>query len=81
MYICYIYITYEETQPSTYENPPVEKAISAREWALCQLTVCFKFQIRRERRKGQKSFALQLILRSKVQSVLLRCKKVGEYHI
>ena len=42
----------------------VKQAISARERALCQLTVCFEFQIRSERRKGHKSCALQMILRS-----------------
>ena len=45
-----------------------KQAISARKWALCQLTVCFEFQSRSERRQGHKSFALQLVLRSKVQS-------------
>ena len=25
MYICYIHIAYEEIQPSTYENQPIEK--------------------------------------------------------
>ena len=41
-----------------------KQAISARERALCQLTVCFEFQRRRERRKGQKSCALQMVFRS-----------------
>ena len=41
-----------------------KQAISAREQALCQLTVYFEFQIRSERRKGHKSCALQMILRS-----------------
>ena len=37
-----------------------EQAISARERALCQLTVCFEFQIRSERRKGHQRCALQM---------------------
>ena len=32
-----------------------EQAISARERTLCQLTVCFEFQSRSDRRKGHKS--------------------------
>ena len=32
----------------------LKQAISAREWALCQLTVCFEFQSRSDRRKGHK---------------------------
>ena len=43
-----------------------KQAISTREQALCQLPVCFEFQIRSERRKGYKSCALQMIHRSKV---------------
>ena len=38
----------------------LEQAISAPEWALCQLTMCFEFQSRRDRRKGHKSCALQV---------------------
>ena len=45
-----------------------QQAISARERALCQLTVGFEFQSRRERRKGHKSCALQMVFRSKVPS-------------
>ena len=41
-----------------------EQAITACEWALCQLTVCFEFQIRSERRKGHKSCALQMVFRN-----------------
>ena len=41
-----------------------EQAISAREQALCQLTVCFEFQSSRERRKGHKNCALQMVFRS-----------------
>ena len=44
------------------------------EQALCQLTVCFEFQSRSERRKEHKSCALQKVSRSKVQSELLRYK-------
>ena len=43
------------------------QAISTREWALCQLMVCFEFQSRSER-KGDKSCALQMVFRSKVHS-------------
>ena len=45
----------------------IQQTISACERALCQLTVCFEFQSRSQRRKGHKSCALQLVLRSKVQ--------------
>ena len=38
----------------------LKQAISAHEWALCQLTVCFQFQSRSERRKQHKSFVLQM---------------------
>ena len=43
-------------------NYPVilKQAISARERALRQLTVCFEFQSRSERRKGHKSCVLQM---------------------
>ena len=63
-----IHITYEEVQPPTYENQLVEQAISAGEWTLCQLMMCFEFESRSERRKGQKSCSLLLVLKSKVQS-------------
>ena len=53
-------------------HPNLTQAISARELDLCQLTVCFGFQSRGERQKGHKSCALQLVLRSKVQSVKSR---------
>ena len=52
-----------------------KQAISARERGLCQLTVCFEFQSRSERRKGHKSCALQMVFKRKVSSQLLRCKK------
>ena len=42
----------------------IKQAISAHEWALCQLTVCFKFQSRSDRRKGHKSCALEMVLLS-----------------
>ena len=38
----------------------LKKKISAREQALCQLTVCFEFQSISERRKGHKSHAQQM---------------------
>ena len=44
-----------------------KQAISAREQALCQLTVCFEFQIRSDRRKGHKSCALEMVFRRKVR--------------
>ena len=46
----------------------LKQAINACEQALCQLTVYFQFQGRSERRKGHKSYALQMEFRSKVQS-------------
>ena len=42
--------------------PVLKQAISARERALCQLTVCFGFQSRSKRRKGHKSCAQQMYL-------------------
>ena len=45
----------------------IKQAISAREWALCQLTVYFEFQSRSDRRKGNKSYALQMVFRRKVR--------------
>ena len=45
----------------------VKQAISARERALCQLTVCFEFQSRSDRRKGHKSCALEMLFRRKVR--------------
>ena len=33
----------------------LKQAISAHEQALCQLTVCFEFQSRSDRRKGHKT--------------------------
>ena len=47
--------------------PFMKQAISASEQALCQLTVCFEFQRRSDRRKGHKSYALEMVLRSKVR--------------
>ena len=44
-----------------------EQAISARERALCQLTVCFEFQSRSDRRKGHKNCALEMVFRRKVR--------------
>ena len=61
VYLLYI-ITHEEIQPSTYENQPVEQAISARE-----RTLCFEFQSRSDRRKGHKSCALEMVFRRKVR--------------
>ena len=46
----------------------LKQAISAHEWALCQLTMCFEFQSRSEKRKGHKHCALQMVFRSKVPS-------------
>ena len=43
-------------------TPQLKQAISARERALCQLTVCFEFQSRSDRRKGHKSCALQMVM-------------------
>ena len=44
----------------------LKRAISAREQALCQLTVYFEFQSRSDRRKGHKSCALEMVFRRKV---------------
>ena len=44
-----------------------EQAISARERALCQLTACFEFQNKSDRRKGHKSCALEMVFRRKVR--------------
>ena len=50
---------------NNYIMAPLKKqATSARERALCQLTVCFEFQS--DRRKGHKSCALQMVFRRKV---------------
>ena len=43
---------------------PKQQAISAREWALRQLTLCYEFQSTSESTKGHKSCALQMVLRS-----------------
>ena len=40
------------TPPNRVRNK--QQSISARERALCQLTVCFEFQSRSDRRKGHK---------------------------
>ena len=48
-------------------NANFKQAISARERALCQLTVCFEFQSRSVRRKGHKTCALQMVFRRKVK--------------
>ena len=50
--------------PSVQE---LKQAISAREWALCKLIVCFEIQSRSDRRKGHKSFALEMVFRRKVR--------------
>ena len=36
---------------------------------LCELTVCFEFQSRSDRRKGHKSCALEMVFRSKKVTV------------
>ena len=43
------------------------QAISARERALCQLTVCFEFQSRSDRRKKHKSCALEMVFGRKLR--------------
>ena len=52
---------------SIFSISEIKQAISAREWALCQLTVCFEFQSRSDRRKGHKSYALEMVFRRKVR--------------
>ena len=42
-----------------WERRKKNKKISARERALCQLTVCFEFQSRDDRRKEHKNYALK----------------------
>ena len=49
-----------------YVNNIFKQAISARERALCQLTVCFEFQSRSDRRKGHKNCVLIMVFRKKV---------------
>ena len=44
----------------------IKEAISTHERALCQLTVCFEFQSRSDRRKGHKSYALEMVFTRKV---------------
>ena len=44
-----------------------KQAISARERALCQLTVCFEFQSRSDRRKKHKSCALEMVFGRKLR--------------
>ena len=76
--INFLHLTVSEIQPvQTFlqYSIKVEQAIRACEWALCQLTVCSEIQSRSERRKGHKSCALQMVLRSKVPSKLLRCNR------
>ena len=43
------------TEPRVHKR---KKAIGAHERALCQLTVCFQFQSKKEKRKGHKICAL-----------------------
>ena len=45
----------------------IKQAISARERALCQLTVCFEFQSRSDRRKRHKSCALEMVFGRKLR--------------
>ena len=45
----------------------LKQAISARERALCQLTVCFEFQSRSDRRKKHKSCALEMVFGRKLR--------------
>ena len=45
----------------------IKQAISARERALCQLTVCFEFQSRSDRRKKHKSCALEMVFGRKLR--------------
>ena len=44
-----------------------KQAINARERALCQLTVCFEFQSRSDRRKKHKSCALEMVFGRKLR--------------
>ena len=53
--------------------PPKLQAISAREQALCQLTVCFEFHSRSDRRKGLNSENLKV-------AVTQLCKELQVYN-
>ena len=58
--------------PTPFENNErpeyiLKQAISARERALCQLTVCFEFQSRSDRRKKHKSCALEMVFGRKLR--------------
>ena len=55
--------TIDYSKKKAIEN---KQAISAGERALCQLTACFEFHSRSDRRKGHKSCALQMVFRRKV---------------
>ena len=58
----------EDTELIEAFHSMIKQAISVCEQALCQLTVCFEFQGRSERRKQQKSCALQMEFTSEVPS-------------
>ena len=47
----------QRTHRNILESKKQKQTISARERALCQLTVCFEFQSRSDRRKGHKRCA------------------------
>ena len=76
-----LFLTVQTAFTLQQEKVSEKQAISAHEWALCQLSVCFEFQSRRDRRKGRKSFALQILFRSNqgnclgVKSRLKTCLK------
>ena len=54
----------EAVHALVYKTQSIKQAIGACERALWQWTVCFDFQGRSERRKGHKSWALQMVCRS-----------------
>ena len=59
--------TFKRVKSQIQKGANPEQAISARERALCQLTVCFEFQSRSDRRKGHKSCAREMVFRRKVR--------------
>ena len=72
--MCYILAT-------SQDNPILneEQAISSREWALCQLTVCFQFQSRSERTFPVTTDLLNREFRSSFSSAI--CYKCNSYQV
>ena len=62
----YTSVSYRATALKIWHDTEHQQAISARERALWELTVCFEFQSRSDRRTGHKISALQMVFRRKV---------------